>query len=523
MLANHYIDLARRPIRPADFCGEDVRYSTEFEELEAELAKAESLHTNAGPDWNKVREGSESLLLLHSKDLRAGVWLTWSLYQGQSFAGLQAGIAALFYLCTEHWQDLYPRKLRTRQAAFGWLLLRLEQTVADRAAFSGTEAATIKTLADNIRELDQCLSAHMLDEAPLLLPLCRRLDELASQEKTRSDKPAANSEPAQTEARITPIPRQGADTTAAIGTARDAHKALRSLQEQSRSLCAWWLGESATDARAIRLSRTLLWLPIEALPEHDAQQQTSLRGLPVDRVASYAERMGQGQHAEVLRELEASVAKSPFSLDGQRMVWECLEALGAERAMRELEDQVCLLLARLPGLEQLRFHDGVPFADDHTCAWLAGLTQAPTEKASQELPNPARENTQAPWETALSKAAVTMRKQNLKVAVGLLKQGMQGATSERERFQWQFAQARLCHQGRHYELATHQLESLYQVLQESNLERWEPKLAIRILQLLADSHERLPRKNSSAERRNEIYQRLCHLDLEAVLDQTPVS
>lgn len=526
MLANQYIHLARTPISAEEFCGEDVRYSAEFESVETELAKADCLHATTGPNWAIIRELSEDLLKQRSKDLRAAAWLTWSLYQSESYAGLQAGIAALVYLCTQHWDALHPRKLRTRQAAFGWLLPRLEQAIATGAnAPEHIEPATISTLAMQLRELDECLSARMASEAPLLLPLCRRLDELAAR-NVKAEMASASSAQKPANATVTPIHAQVTSAPTEINTARDAHKVLRALQDQGRNLCDWWLDQSAADSRAIRLSRTLLWLPIDALPEHDAQQQTPLRGLPADRLANYAERLSQNQNPEqrngLLRELETSVAKSPFWLDGQRMVWECLDAMGAKDAQRELEAQMRGLLTRLPGLEQLRFHDGAPFADGQTQSWLAAtVTSSPDQPSS--APARATDSEQAPWNDALNNAISLMRKENLKAAVALLKQGMQTASNERERFHWQFTQARLCHIGKHYELAAYQLEALHHTLRDRELDRWEPELAISVLQLLADSYQRLPRKQAAAERQQEICQRLCHLDLEAALDQTPGS
>jgi len=523
MLASHYIDLAKTPISSGDFCGQDVRYTAEFEALEAELAKADSLYDTAGPDWSAVREGSTNLLHNHSKDLRAAVWLTWSLYQSDSFNGLHAGIAALFYLCSDHWDDLYPRKLRTRQASFNWLLPRLGQTLEAKPNTPSTaDSTTITAVAEQLRQLDQCLSTHMPTDAPVLLPLCRRLDELAAQAGKRGSSSPVLDQPLMA-ATVLPLTRQTAAHPGMIDNARNAHKAMRSLQEQGRCLCDWWLGESLANPRAIRLSRTLLWLPVDSLPEHNAQQQTQLRGPSADQLTGYAERFAREQYSEMLRELEASVAKSPFWLDGQRMVFDCLEALGAKDAMRELEEQVRLLLTRLPGLKHLRFHDGIAFADDCTQAWLSAKVQTTTDNTGATSPSTVESTEQAPWENALTTAVELMRKQNLKIAVNLLKQGMHAAHNERERFHWQLAQARLCHQGRHYEFAIYQLEALYKTLQDANLERWEPDLAIRTFRLLADSYEHLPRKKSAAERIDQIYQRLCHLDLEAALDQTPRS
>ena len=147
-----------------------------------------------------------------------------------------------------------------------------------------------------------------------------------------------------------------------------------------------------------------------------------------------------------------------------------------------------------------------------------------TSKSVTEEPQvPAKPIAESPWEDALNASIAHMRRDSLRAAVVQLKQGMLAATSERERFHWQLAQARLCHAGRHYELAAYQLEALQQLLHESRIDRWEPDLTIAVLQLLADSYQRMGRKHTDTERRNAIYQRLCHLDLEAALDQTPGS
>ncbi|MBF3202262.1 type VI secretion system protein TssA, partial [Pseudomonas aeruginosa] len=134
-----------------------------------------------------------------------------------------------------------------------------------------------------------------------------------------------------------------------IDNERDAHKAMRAQQEAARPLCAWWLKQKATDLRALRLNRTMLWLPIESMPERNAEQVTALRGVPADKLKSYQERFAQGLYADLLVELEASLARAPFWFDGQRLVWECLQGLNAEQAMREVEMHFALLLQRLPG------------------------------------------------------------------------------------------------------------------------------------------------------------------------------
>src|SRR5690606_29008383 len=97
-------------------------------------------------------------------------WLVWALYQRQSFSGLQAGLGLLHRLCLEHWPALFPAKARTRAAALGWLVPRLEKAFSEDVPISA-QLPLFRNLAELLRALEGCLSQHLGSEAPLLLPL----------------------------------------------------------------------------------------------------------------------------------------------------------------------------------------------------------------------------------------------------------------------------------------------------------------------------------------------------------------
>ena len=216
-------------------------------------------------------------------------------------------------------------------------------------------------------------------------------------------------------------------------------------------------------------------------------------------------------------ELEASLAKAPFWFDGQRMVWECLQELNAEMAMREVEIHFALFMQRLPGIIELRFHDGAPFADPATRAWISANVnphlQTSNAPRQVEVTDP-----QLAWELALEEVLPILRKDGLKAAVQILKQGLQSAHGGRSRFFWQFALARLCFAAKKYELAKTQLEMLDQQLHRNGLQAWEPDLVLEVLRLLHRCCELLPQNHEVRERKEEMYRRLCHLDLEVVLE-----
>jgi len=514
MLAPKYIALATAPIGEDDFAGPDVRYSVEYEELESELEKANSLHQKGGPDWQKVVTLAEHLLGNQSKDLRVGCWLAWGLFRSEGAAGLQAGLAMLVQLCDMHWDNLHPRKDRTRSASVAWLTGRIESALVDSPTLGGT-TQTLEKLAEDLARLDISLQRHLGDQAPLLLPLAKRLRSQASQADSPSP-PPIDPQP------LSLVSNNSNPTTSAaaaeeVGSPREAHRALRALQEQARPLCAWWQNQSIQDPRAVALSRVLLWLPIEALPERDSQGKTGLRGLPADRLAAFRDRLGKGQPAELLRDVEISISRAPFWLDGQYLAWQCLDALGAEAAMRTLEQHLAGLLQRLPGLEKLSFFDGTPFATPETLSWIGSRITTSRSRPSQDLSCSAGSSETA-WDLAFQEASVLLTKEGLAAALSRLGEGSRQSRGGRDRLKWQIATARLCRQAGKHDLARNLLEAAEQQLCASGMAEWEPDLLVQVMRLLLDCYEHLPVNATMRQRRDEIFQRLCHLDFEVVLE-----
>ncbi|MCF5041532.1 type VI secretion system protein TssA [Pseudomonas sp. PA-7-1E] len=515
-LCTHYLQLAKCAISSDDFMGSDLRYCPEFEELESEVGREATFHETAQTDWKLVRERSETFLETQSKDLRVVAWLAWSLFQCESYKGLQAGLAMLRYLISDHWDEIHPQKPRTRAAAVSWLCLRLEQIQFEQVAIAG-QLALFRQLIDDLHAIEGSLSHHLGEGAPLLLPLCRRLDELLTRASQGHPEPGTLGAAF---AQVKHVAEQLITPGAPVDNEKTAHKTLRTLQDQTRPLCLYWLKQKSSDIRALRLGRTLLWLPIDTLPEHNAEKVTALRGVPIDKLADFQERFAQRQYADLMTELEACTARSPFWLDGQRLTWECLQALQAEHAMREVEIQLALFLQRVPGLEELQFHDGTPFADPQTRLWIRASV-LPHLKANEPPPDLHPKNgddTTAPWEQSLQDALPTLQASGLKAAVQHFKKDMRMAGNRREHFLWQLTLARLSFHAKKYELARVQLTALDTLLHNSGLNDWEPDLVLDVLNLLHTCCELLPQNHEVREHKEEIHRRLCHLDVEVVLD-----
>jgi type VI secretion system protein VasJ len=508
--ARHYIDLAHKPIGPDDYAGKDIRYTPEYETLEMELAKGASLHEGAQVDWQLILQGSETVLTSLSKDLRVACWLSWALYQTRSFTGLASGLAMLSHLCSHRWADIHPQKPKTRAAAINWLMARLDK-VLDASVPVQEQVEIFQQMIGDLDRLDAVLTGQLTENAPLILPLRRRVATMIERAVDHSTPVAASSVVAQ----VKQAASQWLSGNTPIESEKDALQATRAQRDNALRLCVWWLRQKATDIRALRLNRAVAWLSINSLPEYNCERITEWRGVPGEKLKEYQEQFQRGQYADLLVQLETSIARAPLWLDGQKMVWDCLEALGADTARQELEEILALFLKRLPGIAELRFHDGTAFADDLTREWIAVTVMPHVEPPAAALPI----NDDTPrWDLAFNEQLPRLRKGGLKLAIQALKQGLQSACSARERFFWQFTMARLCHRAKKYELAKAQLEVLDVQLQQSALHLWEPELAVEVLRLLRGCHEALPQSSATDERKEEIHRRLCHLDLELVLE-----
>lgn len=511
-LYDYYLELARLPCSPNAFAGSDMRFSGEFEALEAELGKVHSIHCASLPDWQAISELSEHFLREYSKDLRVVVWLAWALHQRDSFAGLLAGLGLLRHLCEHHWAVVYPSKPGTRVAALSWLVLRLEQLFAQTTPVA-EQRPLFQALLEHLTRLDELWGQHLGAGAPVLLPIHRQLSERlarASQGVTEPDGVVGVIDQVKqaTPQLLKPLPT--------VNNEKDAHKLLRALQEQARPLCSWWLRQSATDARAWRLNRTLAWLALINYPDANAERVTALRPPSADKLKRYQERLSQGHYADLLLELEVSLASALFWFDGLRMAWECLEALQAEPAKNELEMNLALLLQRLPGLSEYRFDDGTAFADPATCEWITVHVMRHLQRT--ELTSVEPDVRGESWDAALQAVMPVLRKEGLKAAVAVLKQGLHAAYGDRARFHWQLALARLCLRAGKHDLGRIQLEQLDFELQRTGLERWEPQLTLQVSRQLHRCYDQLPQSHSVRESKERIHRRLCQFDLEAVLE-----
>lgn len=106
--------------------GANIQYEPEFEQLQAEIDKLQSV-TGEHPNWDDVARLGTELLTDKSKDLKVASYLALGLYKQKSFAGLADGFAILIDLLSTFWDNMYPElsRIKARKTAMEWMKDRI--------------------------------------------------------------------------------------------------------------------------------------------------------------------------------------------------------------------------------------------------------------------------------------------------------------------------------------------------------------------------------------------------------------
>lgn len=494
-------------------CGESAKYEPEYESLEQEVAKQEGV-TPQPVDWGAVLRASQTILESKSKDLLVASYFAYALFDRKGYPGLAAGLKVCAAFVKNFWEDMHPEKkrIRGRIAALEWLATRLERTM-DQKRPGGGEAAAVAECVSAFEELEKTTGELLGRDAPDMSKALRLLRDFA-QNTAKPVQPAA-----------APTTTASGTVSTQVATEQDVPKVLRQAQSMVRSVATFIRSQKLEDPRAYRLTRIGAWIMIDQLPM--AQNgATQLAGLPAGVAQKYSGYLAEQKFAALIPEVEESFSKAPFWLDAHRLTAAALEGLGATHAAarQTVISELSLFVKRLPGLVDLKFMDGSPFANDQTRLWIeqevlpAGATEATTAGPAKTAPGGAA----APWLEAQKEARQLAAKGKTAEALALFQNGSAQSKSQRERFCWQLAQARYCFDAGLVQAAMPQLEFLDQQCAHYALEAWEPELSLDVARVLllcyaqaADKNKKL--RETLGPKAEQLYARICRLDLNAAL------
>ncbi len=523
--------LAESPIRDDAPGGESVKYDADFETLKSQIEKLDSVTTDEDPDWRQVISLSEDILKNKSKDILVLSYYVAALWKERGYAGLSDGLEIYTGVLGNFWDDLFPaaRRMRGRVAALTWLMERLPPWI-DRQAPGGSEADGVRACQEHFTAFFDQVRERFENDSPGMGDLKRAIDKRVIDlpaEAAPEPEPTAAAGPATAgSAAAAPAAAPPPAALGEIESPQDAMKALTATARTIRTAAAVLRKASPLDPLPYRVLRFASWLPIKAAPPANGgeTQLPPPRPQVIDAAATLT---AAGDWANLLELGEGRTGDTPFWLDASRHTATALAGMGpgSEPARNAVMASLSGLVQRVPGLLDLTFKDGVPFADDQTKLWIDAEVMASFGGGDGGGGGsaPAAGGGDDELLAAEGEAKKLLAGGKFAEAMALFQHGTAGADSRRDRFRWKLALASACSDAGQTELAMHQLESLEQEAEEFKLDEWEPTLCTGVVVLLYKCQKKLlagPRKGSpeAVSAASRTYARLCRIDPVAAME-----
>ncbi|MBN2319758.1 MAG: type VI secretion system protein TssA [Acidobacteria bacterium] len=519
--------IGTEPVNAENPVGESVRYDPEFERLQAEMQKLESL--SGDPiNWKEVVALSKEILKNKSKDLLVGSYLILGLLETEGYNGLLNGLTCLEGAISAHWASLFPvaKRMRARVNALNWLSEKAGASISRRKP-DQDDGVSLKICEELVKSLEDLLDEKISPEEPVLGDLYRSLQEQANRLPDTDADTDKTAEAPESKVAVQPapaIPVAATKPATNIETSEDAKRSLKDAFGSLKKIAAFTRSQDLAQPMPYRLIRFLTWCEIDAPPP--AENGKSRVPPPPkqlrDRFRTLSE---QSAWQELVLQTEGKVAEFPFWLDLHRLSETALAELGPDyiKARTAIKSEVINLLDRLPDLMEIEFSDETPFADESTRNWIS--TQIFTEKEAKPV-EVAASGDQTDFLTEVrTKSRQLLQDGDPKAALGLVQETSRTAPTERQKFLAQLELANLCLEIRNIKAALAQLEMLNDQITRFSLDIWEPQLASQVLQIywhtinraLKETKQPAPELSRLAD---SVFGRLCRLDVLAGLNAT---
>ncbi|BCE02881.1 type VI secretion system protein TssA [Marinicellulosiphila megalodicopiae] len=541
ILSGHELEkLGSNPISDESACGVVAKYEPDFEALEAELAKQESV-TAATVDWRDVCQYGVNLLTNQTKDLLVCAYLSKGLIETQGYFGLTLSLKIVKDIIETHWDEMYPplKRIRAREAALNWLSEKTGDYIVLNKPKQSDYSAVLESY-ELLSDITSLLEQKIEGGGPSMLELSKPLRDYRKEavfhfesqvKKEEKPKPLAaapvknevikevkKEAPVSAAVQKTESTRNDSAARKAITNVtngpvtsdNEAKKSLRSIQEAARTTGGFYLDQQKTNAKSYRINRVSTWLMVDQAPP-SKDGITQLPSAPVADKRKQLETLFEAnKFEELLPQLEQTLTRAPFWLDGQYLAAKSLQVLGDkfqeayECVVRETRN----FLERAEGIEYLKFSDGVAFANEQTLRWITSEVMISKSQGDSEG--------ETPWDECLLQAKVLFSSKKTTEALELFNQGINSAPTLRLNWQWRLALADLLEQSDRVSMAVPILQSLTQELETSNVLKWDSSLSKKVAIKLYHCANKLFNSNKKdltmLDVRQYAYQILCLVD-----------
>ncbi|MCO7563959.1 type VI secretion system protein TssA [Pseudomonas sp. S 311-6] len=477
------------PVSPASPVGEDPGYDDDFQHMREEVNKL------SGANVERVIGLAEQSLKQRCKDLRIATYYLWARTQRDGEAGLADGLELLAALLERFTEQVLPTRPNSRRMALEWVASG--KVLDGLSLFPEVVKAEAQRTVAALAWLERIVSAWPQGERPglraLYAALAARLTQSGGVNALVPQNSAVQSEP---------TPHMATPVVSSISSGRDLLDSGKALASYLRDQPQGWLA-------AHRLLTSLRWDTVHQPPPQEANGNTRLVPPRTEYRAQLKRLYLQQSWTELLDQVERMYAEgvNHFWLDLQWYLCKSLSKLGVPYAgwADIVKRDLGMFLDRLPGIEQLRWNDGTPFADEPTRDWIMQHVSCNQPAAWMSTPVAASSTTDDIL--ALEGEALAQADSNGVEAALAWLAARPDVNSGRQRWLLRLLMARVSEQYGKSDLAIHLLGELDSVAQQQQLTAWEPELGFevkaRLLKLLRQKAQRNDVDKTALARRME--------------------
>lgn len=498
------------PISDASPAGEDARYEFCYEMMEAEVKKFGSLFGET-VDWVLVKTHATEVLERHSKDLKAICYLIRAQSEETGLQGLEQGLILLSKALSVYGSDLYPTRKRARDGAVEWLnhqfklqcnKLAEEPQPWDIVSACITAIEEVQRLFDDvfhdseadffeIRTQLNVLSQQAVDNTP---PQDSQVHNTPSTESASVESGVQESVSADKSVKPTQAPK---NTQASLASGASSKPVIQEVDIDTdftsptaskrtlKKVAEVMIGSDPRDPLAYRIYRHLTWDEIDGLPDHQNFETPLSLAVSTDQQAEYRDKALQESDIDTIKRLERTLTDAPFWLTGHYLVYLMLSNLGFDEASAAVKHEVKRFVESLAGIEDLKFKNSIPFADEATISWLS------TQVADSSCSQPVVQTVVITEEDSSLMEDITL--ENLGERAAELARKLELDSSGRGQFMLYLQLIAAYQSVGLYPLCLPYLEKGWEVQKEFDLASWEPHLSSQLEDLIRKTLKQLYR------------------------------
>ncbi len=483
------------PISTDSPTGNESSTDEEYFRLEMEMGKPL-------PNYKVAIEMATSILQEKSKDLRVASWLCFAWYRDEKIPGLKNGLLLLFELLNTFRDKLYPENIIHRAKALQLLnssrfvkILEKEEPKKEDAQFildigvvlDQLIAASAERFPENppdLKELSQTVSSHAETAQELIeeKPSEPETEEIETPKKEDTQTPPEEESPKPEQPKSAEIPATDVTvgvTEISVSSDSEAKSAIKKVLYHYFKLDADDERKYATFLYGI--SRSLIWSDLALPPHKDSVSQLPPpdSGIKTTLDSWFTNKEWKKLVSAVEVNLLNEDSTFKYWLTAQRYVADALENIGgqATKVAEEIKFQLANLLRRLPNIENLKFNDDMPFADDRTLEWINEDVKSNMQgdKSQDMILPPILGEDYAPINKEYEDACAELP-DKFGENMEKMQRGIAADTRRKGKFLRTLNLANFLIQAKKFELAKVHLSKLVEKIEAYQLAEWEPAL-----------------------------------------------